>query len=325
MEDKLVSIIIPVYKVERYLRDCVDSIINQTYQNMEIILVNDGSPDRCGEICDEYAENDDRVLVIHKSNGGLSDARNHGLAQAHGEYIAFVDSDDLVEQDGISKLVRLSDTYDADIVIGGVEKFEDKTQAIIWTTEDKNNINKVTELSREDAIKDFFVNGCASWARLYKSHIHKDIKFPVGEINEDEAVVLDLLEKSSVVVKTTEVIYKYRFRKQSITSTSWNERKLDWCNHCKNNLSIVEHKYPDLIPYAKERYVSSLIWALNNMSVNPNAFTDLIDYYRGELKSNLKSINFELINKKEKKRAYGLAYFFKGYSILVRLLGKQYT
>ena len=115
----LISIIVPVYNVEQYLDRCVKSLLQQTYKNLEIILVDDGSPDRCGQMCDNYAKLDSRVLVIHKENGGLSDARNAGLSHAHGEYIAFVDSDDYIEADMISELYNACHNQDADIVVCG--------------------------------------------------------------------------------------------------------------------------------------------------------------------------------------------------------------
>ncbi len=115
MEDKLISIIIPVYNVERYLRECIDSIIAQTYKNLEIILVDDGSSDKSGEICDEYSKKDSRIKVIHKKNGGLSDARNVALDIAKGDYIGFIDSDDYIEKDMFQILYNLAEEYNAEI------------------------------------------------------------------------------------------------------------------------------------------------------------------------------------------------------------------
>ena len=115
----LISVIIPVYKVELYLRECIDSVLAQTYQNLEVILVDDGSPDQCGSICEQYAEKDNRVCVIHKENGGLSDARNAGIDVAKGEYIGFVDSDDWVAPDMYECLYKASVEYNAEFVVCG--------------------------------------------------------------------------------------------------------------------------------------------------------------------------------------------------------------
>ncbi len=323
--DKLISVIMPIYKVELYLHECIDSIINQTYSNLEIILVDDGSPDNCGKICDEYAKQDDRIVVVHKSNGGLSDARNVGLNIAHGDYIVFIDSDDWMERSGIQILYELAQKYDADIVIGGVEKFEDSTKEIIWTTR-KDNSGQTVVLSKEEAIKDFLINGCASWARLYKAGIHKEVFFPTGEINEDEAIVLSLLDRCKTIVKTNIVVYQYRFRQESITSTRWSRKKLAWYEHCKSNLRFTIDNYPELETYAEARYRSSILWALNNMSENPSNFDDLIPKFRKELQNIMKKENWDFrMDKKEKCRAYFLAYGFSLYSWIVRLYGKHYT
>lgn len=321
----LISVIVPIYGVENYLQQCVDSIINQTYTNLEIILVDDGSPDNCGKICDEYATKDKRITVIHKQNGGLSDARNAGLSRMTGEYLLFIDSDDWMEYNGIEILYELACEHNADLVIGGVEKIDDETGSIIWTAAtEKPTLCKC--YTKQEAMKDMFINGCASWARLYKRNIHADILFPVGEINEDEAIVLDILERCQTIVKTNRVVYKYRYRKQSITSTKWHRKKLDWCKHCENNLAYVSNNYPSLVKYAKQRYRSSLVWALNNMAMSPCEFKDLIPKYKKKLISVLEEKDgYTGMSKREKFRAVLLIYCYKWYSKVVRIMKKQYT
>lgn len=322
--EPLISVIVPIYNVELYLRQCVDSIINQTYQNLEIILVDDGSPDNCGTICDEYAEKDSRVVVLHKKNGGLSDARNTGLQVMHGDYLMFVDSDDCLNENCTQYLFNLAISNDADLVIGGVEKFDDDTGKIIWSTACERET--VVRMTKQEAMKDMFLNGCASWARLYKAKIHKDICFPVGEINEDEAIVLQLLQQCNCVVKSNTVLYSYRYRSRSITSTNWHSEKLAWVEHCKSNLEFVSSYYPELIPYAKQRCISSLVWALNNMTADIQKFSDLIPFCRKELKEIMKESNWvDGFSAKEKLRAYLLAYCYYPFATVVRLLGKHYT
>ena len=127
-QNELVSVIVPVYKVEDYLRECIDSIINQTYKNLEIILVDDGSPDNCGEICEEYARNDSRITVYHKENGGLSDARNYGIARANGEFMTFVDSDDVIKANFVETLMGLIHKYDADIATAPFVRFRNSPE-----------------------------------------------------------------------------------------------------------------------------------------------------------------------------------------------------
>lgn len=320
----LISVIIPVYNVEQYLHECINSIINQTYKNLEIILVDDGSTDSCGKICDSFAAKDRRITVIHKRNGGLSDARNAGLKLSTGGYIVFVDSDDYMLPDGIEYLYKLASENDADIVIGGTEKFEDETGEIIWTSGSADEA--VTILTKTEAIKDVFIRGCASWARIYKRQIHSNIYFPVGEINEDEAIVLELMDKCSKVVKTDKIVYRYRYRTDSITSSRFHTKKMAWYNHCKTNLKFVEEKYPELTEFAEMRYYSSMIWCLNNMTIDVKAFRYEIRTIRKELRIGIKDFfNNGYITNKEKLRGFLLAYFYYLYAAIVKLLGKHYT
>lgn len=324
MED-LVSVIVPIYNVENYLSQCIESIIKQTYKNLEIILVDDGSPDNCGSICDEYAAKDERIHVVHKKNGGLSDARNAGMQIMSGEFLMFVDSDDWLQNDCIEILYGIQKKYMADLVIGGVQKIEDVTGNIIWSTENATPL-EYTYDSNEEAMKDMFINGCASWARLYKKSIHEGIWFPKGEINEDEAIVLKIMDRCEKIVKTNHVIYNYRFRTESITSTKWNLKKLDWYEHCKNNLKYVEKKYPSLKEVAQARYISSLIWVLNNMTVDTKMYRDYIESYRRELRVVIKHSNWKkILRKKEIIRAYFLTYMYYVYAKAINLFGKHYT
>lgn len=166
-----ISIVVPIYKVERYLEKCVDSIIDQDYRNLEIILVDDGSPDRCPQICDEYAQKDSRVKVIHKENGGLSDARNAGIKVATGEYIAFVDSDDYLTESHISTLLYTMKKYDADIsACNYIKVYED---AGIQKVEPKTDKDLV--MTNIEAMKDLFTlpnsSGVVTWNKLYRTSL----------------------------------------------------------------------------------------------------------------------------------------------------------
>lgn len=320
----LISVIIPVYNVEKYISECIESILGQTYRKLEIILVDDGSSDNSGKICDEYSKKDVRIKVIHKENGGLSDARNTGMLMASGEFLIFVDSDDYMIQGGIEYLYNLIIENNAQLVIGGVEKFRDDTKQVIANT--YNGREKIICFNKEEAMKDMFLNGCASWSRLYKKEIHDGVLFPKGEINEDEAIMLQVLENCEMVVKSNRVIYRYRYRPQSITSTSFHKKKLAWYEHCKANLSYISVRYPDLIPYAEYRYCSSMIWCLNNMAADVKTYREEIKRIRQELKKLLPCVRTTgLLRKKEKIRAYFVAYFYDMYTGLVKILHKHYT
>lgn len=320
----LISVIIPVYNVEIYLNKCIDSIINQTYRNIEVVLVDDGSTDQSCIICDECAKIDNRIKVIHKQNGGLSDARNQGLNIAKGEYIVFVDSDDWMESNGIEYMYKLSQKYNADLVIVGTQKISECTGKVIWSTFKENE--EILAMNKYEAIKDTLINGCAAWGRLYKKEIHDGIHFPVGEINEDEAIVLRILERCNTIVKTSKVAYNYRFRENSITSTTFHIKKLAWCKHSKDNWDYIRKNYPDLEYIAKKRYVGSIIWALNNMTLDTKKFRKEIYLYRKKLRKYYREyISDKDISIKEKLRTFSLCNMYYIYAIFVKIFNKNYT
>lgn len=275
--EPLISIIVPVYKVEEYLGPCVDSILAQSYGNIEVILVDDGSPDRCGEICDDYAKADSRVVVIHKQNGGLSDARNVGMEIAKGHWLMFVDSDDLLPANAAQILLDIAQKEDAQLVIGGHNRFYDVPDGAGgdpgWVV-----------LSPQEAMGKMFRNGCAAWARLYRREIHEGIPYPVGEINEDEAIVLRLMDRCSRIAQTDAVVYHYRCRPESITTTSFSEKKLDWARHCGDNLRYIQEKHPALELAAADRYLDSLQWSLTSIALSDVKLPAVVKAMRRELR-----------------------------------------
>jgi len=222
---ELISIIVPIYNVEDYLVDCLENIVNQTYKNLEIILVDDGSPDNCGNICDEYAKKDNRIKVIHKENGGLSSARNVGLDIATGEYISFIDSDDFVSKDFIEKLYNLCKKNGAEIAECNFLKFVDKIE--------KSNINpKIESYSSIEMQKRIYSNEyirtIVVWNKLYKKCIYETLRFPIGKINEDEFTTYKAFGNTSEkIVITNEVLYYYRYNENSIMGRKFNEKRLD--------------------------------------------------------------------------------------------------
>lgn len=280
--EPLLSVIIPIYNVEPYLRACVDSVLTQSYSNMEVILVDDGSPDGCGSICDEYEQKDYRVKVVHKSNGGLSDARNAGMAVAQGEYLMFVDSDDLLPVNAAGILMDIALKEKVALVIGGHARFEEEpaevsAEPVQWHL-----------MSREAAIEDMLRNGCAAWARVYHRELHDGILFPFGEINEDEAIVLQLYERLDKVAQTDTVVYHYRCRPQSITTNNFSVKKLAWKDHCAANLKYIQARYPQLERDAATRYRNSLLWSLTEIALSDQDFSHEVKQLRQELKAQRK-------------------------------------
>jgi len=226
----LISIIIPVYNVEEYLCRCVDSIINQTYTDLEIILVNDGSTDKSGEICENYLNLDPRVKVIHKINGGLSDARNEGLKNAHGQYILYVDSDDYIEPNACKELIVGFDNNnkDIDIVVGDCKVIHrDKIEYLIRKTfipNRKYNSKEFLILSIKNNI--WFAQSCLA---MYKRSflIKNNLYFKKGIIFEDSEILPRMYLSASHIVYVNTVFYNYVLRSSSITQSGVNQKKID--------------------------------------------------------------------------------------------------
>ena len=226
MDNKFISIIIPVYKVEQYLGKCVDSVLNQTYKELEIILVDDGSPDHCPEICEEYAGKDSRIVVIHKQNGGLSSARNAGLDVAKGEYIFFLDSDDYIAENTIERMYQTIISEKADIAICDFVKVDENGEIIKELSPIKNEcLNKEQLLMKLVNPTNWYY--VVAWNKLYKKTLFSAIRFPVGKINEDEFTVHQIFYECNKAVTIAEKLYFYLRRKSSITTNSFSVKNLD--------------------------------------------------------------------------------------------------
>ncbi len=248
-EKALISIIIPVYKVEKYLEKCIQSVINQTYENLQIILVDDGSPDNCGKICDEYAKKDHRIEVIHKSNGGLSDARNKGLEIAKGEYIGFVDSDDYIEADMYEVLYNLLKQYNADVSICNFYTVSQEKIAI------KNADNGIKEYNRIEILKEILLDNniqSYAWNKLYKKDLFDEIKYPVGKKYEDIGTTFYLLEKCNKVVVTGKPEYYYINRQDSIVNNVTETTITDYIELIMQRYDYIEENIKELSSYNKD-------------------------------------------------------------------------
>lgn len=221
----LISVIVPVYNVEKYLRKCVDSILSQTYQNIEIILVDDGSKDNCSVICDEFAAKDARVRVIHKENGGLSDARNTGIDAAAGEYFGFVDGDDYINPEMYEKLYNAVHSAGADLSICGYDLVDENGDLI--RSAGQSDISVVT---REEAFEILSRRCTVSYItavnKLYKSTVLKSMRFPAGKLHEDEFAIHHVFGMCERVAIIPDRLYDYVQREGSITA-DFNPKRLD--------------------------------------------------------------------------------------------------
>lgn len=220
----LVSVIVPIYNVEKYLERCVDSIVKQTYLNLEIILVDDGSTDSSGALCDKLAKKDTRIKAIHKCNGGLSDARNKAIDEADGEYLYFVDSDDYIPLDSIEYLLNKLKDSKSDIAIGGM----------LTTSKLDENVAKeetyTVTLNNKEAVRELFYGSyytTSASAKLYKASLFDEIRYPYGKLNEDLFTTYKLLNRAERVVCSDKTVYYYYHRPGSIMNSAFNERKLD--------------------------------------------------------------------------------------------------
>ena len=286
-----VSIIVAVYKTEEYIHKCVDSILSQSYANIELILVDDGSPDNCGIICDDYARMDNRVLVIHKENGGISDARNKGLDACTGDFITFVDSDDWIDKGHIALLVEYAKD-DTIIYCGWKDVFtsgrvethsiQDKIavsakEAIELTQ--KKYLSNFKEINKEESY-DIFSN--VVWNKLYPKGIFHNIRFPVGKVYEDGYICFETLMKCEKVIGVSVASYNYLIRPSSTCHTRTAKSVIDLLDsRLKQEIDIT--KYPELVKISKK------ITLLNSIMIYFEYLRGIISFSDVE-KNSIKSI-----------------------------------
>jgi len=256
-EEKLISIIVPAYNVEKYIRKCLDSIIGQDYKNWEIILINDGSTDYTPEICDEYGAKDSRIRVIHQTNAGLSVARNIGLDCANGHYLAFIDSDDYVKADYLSVLATLLETTDSDIAQCSFHKIQETSS----NSEIPNDNDQITikEYSGTDFLNNLYVKGFKPnnvlvWNKLCKKEIWNEIRFPAGLVFEDHYVTPRIIDNANKISVTSQKLYYYVQREGSITNST------DINNIIRKQIDFI-HIMDDRIELFKSKnYIKLAIW-----------------------------------------------------------------
>lgn len=254
--NKLISIIVPVYNADKFLSKCLDSILTQTYNNIEIILVNDGSSDKSGEICDEYAEKDSRIKVIHKENGGQSTARNCALDICKGDYIGFVDADDWISSDMFETLCKNLEQADADISICQCKKVNKREDVPL------KNSTEFILLDRQKTLEYFYkqrVFECHMWNKLYRRNLFDNIRFPEGKIYEDEDAMYKLLWGISTAVYTDKECYYYYEHELSTVHKKFNDAQLNKLNVYQNAIIFFEKNMPEIVPYVKYRWLDGYI------------------------------------------------------------------
>lgn len=300
MSDSLVSVVVPVYNVENYLSKCIESIISQTYTELEIILVDDGSSDKSGTICDIYAKNDSRITVIHKKNGGLSDARNKALEIISGSYVIFVDSDDYIEVDYVAYLLELVERNEADISICNFK----------YVNENGNLLNRISDsrmqcvFDRREAIDKLLtgkeVNTSASM-KMYKTELFDNVRYPIGKYYEDVSTTYKLILKADKIVYGDRALYVYLCRTGSITKQKFNSRHLDALDNIEEMCNSISAIYPDLSDKCKARVFSQYL-SIYLMLRKANGDIHL----QNELFNKMKTMNFSSFRGKKVKMYYWL-------------------
>ena len=293
-QDILVSVIVPVYNVEAYLCRCVDSILDQTYGNLEVILVDDGAKDSSGAICDIYAERDPRVRVVHKENGGLSSARNAGIDIAQGAFLEFVDSDDWIEPDAVEYMLSLAAEQNVELVVAGRWDVSDKTGS-----KKKGLCPPRREIiSGEELVRRIFRwENCDSSAcdKLFARRLFREVRFPHGMVCEDVPVMYKIVLDAGRVALLDKPVYNYYHRSGSITYTTVSEKNFHFSQHTAVIYPYILKYYPQLKQEARYLRVRSLVYSVQ--SVDLASREDHVRFFqrcRAERRELMKHIGFVL-------------------------------
>ncbi len=310
MKNPLVSVIVPVYNAEQYLRECLAGLLSQTYSNIEIILMDDGSVDGSAELCDKYADIDKRIKVFHQCNKGVSNARNNGVKNSNGEYITFVDADDTVKLDLIEKLVFLVEKYSADVAYCGINIIDLKGNIEIGCeTSGEKTVNKI------DILKGFFVDPTLKlilygpYNKLFKKSLCEKIAFDEAlRIGEDLLYVYEILRQAEVIAKCDDCLYNYIKRTNSATTSKFSEKKLDFLLSANQILQLSKKdKVEDIAEIWYYGHVIDFCRLILAYSEVKKRVKDQFLIYRKYLKANRKKMWGHLSKKKK------LSYFFVAY------------
>lgn len=287
MEYPLISVIVPVYKVESYLTRCVQSLQAQTYPNLEIYLVDDGSPDRCGAMCEEFAAADPRIHVIHKENGGLSSARNAGIDVAQGEYLGFVDSDDWVEPDFYEQLYAAAAKFDAPMAYCG--RLDEESETLAQT------VGLCPE--REEAVTgEEFVRrvfcwenvDSAAWDKLYRRELFREIRYPLGVIGEDVPTTYRLALLGGRVAACPKPLYHYYHRPDSITTSLISQRDFRYVENVMGVERDIRQNWPQLEEPALYLKIRTIAKTLQALEVSDSAVQEKFSAQSREYRSQLR-------------------------------------
>lgn len=260
--DPLISIIVPVYNISGYIEKCILSIITQTYKKIEIILVDDGSTDKSSDICEDYAKKDARIKVIHKKNGGLSDARNFGIKYSSGRYISLIDGDDYVEETYIERQYEAIKKYDADMSITSHRVIYPKKQI------DKSTGEVYSSVPEEVLRRILYDDGIdlSAWGKMYSAKLFKTIEYPKGRLFEDSATTYKLVDSCNRIAIDSTPTYNYIMRPNSIVNNSFSENKMDLITSTKEMTDYIRKKYPELNQGCDRRMMYAYLSTLTQLA-----------------------------------------------------------
>lgn len=276
----MISVIVPVYNVEKYVERCINSILAQSYSDFELILVNDGSTDNSRELCSKYTGIDQRVKLIDKSNGGLSDARNVGYENSVGEFICFVDSDDFINNAMLYELWHNLCSYDADISICSFKQLKENDEIKV------EKFSEIVILDTDDCYSKIYNSSCVgeftvAWGKLYKRELFHELRYPVGKIHEDEFVTYKLFSKSKRIVYTSAKLYYYLIRENSIMHSEFSLRSLDRLDAYTERIDFfVSLNKMHLAGLASQRYIEKALEYYVLMSENISDYKDKCNQLR---------------------------------------------
>ena len=318
--EKLISVIIPAYNLEKYFGKCIQSVINQSYKNLEIVLVNDGSTDSSFDICKRFSKMDSRIVLLNKENGGLSSARNYGIDNASGEYISFLDSDDFINEDMYETLVYNLEKFNCDIsIVESHDIYEDN-----YFIKKQASEEKIIVYSKQEAMAKYFEgNFIPAWGKLYRKEIFKNIRFPLGVLNEDEAIMIRVFDscERNIVYQDIKLYFYLKRESGSITSTKNNiKNNVDWVNNAYANLVYISSNHANLLSKAKARYYTSIVAMLIRLvDLDSVEFNDEMKRYNDLLKINKKEIlKNKDINLSFKVKCYIMIFNIKVYKFIRR-------
>jgi glycosyltransferase involved in cell wall biosynthesis len=324
MRSPKISIVIPIFKVEPYFERCVDSIIKQTYVNLEIIMVNDGSPDRCGEMAEEYAQTDERVIVVHKENGGLSDARNEGMKYVTGDYTLFVDSDDWLDHEMVEEMVKTILTHGADVVQSAF--FYAYQDYLLFDNRYYQKDCPPVILENKALMKELVINERVknfTWGKLYKTEIIKSIPFKKGVLFEDVFWAHQVMQRVKKYVIFHQPLYYYFQRSDSIVA-SYSPRNLDIIKGLKARQHFIEKNYQELTNEAYKVLAKTILIHYNLLLLNKKQDKDGI--YKKDLrlyiKDNYVKLKTAVKNDQELKRQLKLFYIHPYFNVLYLIIKK---